>query len=174
MVRADVERGAPDLAQVFNEHAPFVWRTLRRLGLSPADADDATQEVFLVVHRKLRDFENRSSLRTWIYGICVRVAFAALRRARAPHAGLEPSPSQAPDEHVAMREARALLDRALSVLDDDKRAVFVLFEIEQLPMAEVAVALECPLQTAYSRLHAARARVTEAIEALRCAEGRGP
>jgi RNA polymerase sigma-70 factor (ECF subfamily) len=165
----------PDLAALFREHAPFVWRTLRRLGLSPADADDATQEVFLVVNRKLADFEGRSSVRTWLYGISVRTAFSSRRRARpAPAPEPEPSSVAAPDEQVALAEARAMLDRALEQLDPDKRAVFVLYELERLSMAEIAEALGCPLQTAYSRLHAARARVTETVAKLAKPEGSGP
>jgi RNA polymerase sigma-70 factor (ECF subfamily) len=66
------------------------------------------------------------------------------------------------EEDVALHQARAELDRILDTLSDDKRAVFVLYEIEELPMAEVAAAVGCPLQTAYSRLHAARQEV-EAI-----------
>src|SRR4051794_24550066 len=62
------------LAAVFEEHARFVWRTLRRLGVSAADADDICQEVFLVVHRRLAGFDNRSGMRAWLYGICARRA----------------------------------------------------------------------------------------------------
>jgi RNA polymerase sigma-70 factor (ECF subfamily) len=158
----------PDIEQLFREHGPFVWRTLRRLGLSETDADDLCQEVFLVAMRRLDSFEHRSSLSTWLYGISVRVAVAHRRRASTqreqPWASPPDVPTQSgPHEAVSDRQAREILDRALDVLDDDKRAVFVLFELEQLPMAEVARALDCPLQTAYSRLHAARDHVTSFI-----------
>jgi RNA polymerase sigma-70 factor, ECF subfamily len=154
----------PGFASVFEELAPFVWRALRRLGVADADVDDVCQEVFLVVHRRLDSFEARSSLRTWIYGICLRAASEYRRR---PHHRREEATSSPPepivaarqDEELDRRRALAALDAALDTLDDEKRAVFVLFEIEQVPMQEVAEAAGCPLQTAYSRLHAARRKV---------------
>lgn len=153
--------------EVFRQNAPFVWRTLRRLGVREADVDDVCQEVFVVVHRKLADFEGRSSLRTWIYGICIRTASAHRRLARHREVPTEVPPeieaAGTPHESLARRRALEALDRALAELDDDKRAVFVLYEIEELGMAEVAEIVGCPLQTAYSRLHAARDKVQAAL-----------
>lgn len=125
----------------------------------------------MVVHRKIHEFEGRSQLRTWVYGICVYTASDYRKRARRrPEFATETPPEQvAPDNparSLADAEARATLDRILDTLDDDKRAVFVLFEIEQLPMSEVVAAVGCPLQTGYSRLHAARAHIREAIARL--------
>lgn len=164
------------VGEVFREHAPFVWRALRRLGVREADVEDVCQEVFVVVHRRLPEFEGRSSVRTWVYGICVRVASdwrkrAHVRRELATDDAPEPPPSSRrglprdPEGDHARREARAILDRMLDELDEDKRAVFVLYEIEQLTMNEVAEAVGCPLQTAYSRLHAARKIVETQIAA---------
>jgi len=158
-----------ELERIFREHGAFVWRALRRLGVSSADVDDACQEVFVVVHRRLADYEGRSTLRTWLYGIAVRVAAAQRRRSHVRHEipteePLADAPSTADPEGAASdREALAMLDRALDALDDDKRAVFVLFEVEGLDMHEVAEALACPLQTAYSRLHAARKEVERSM-----------
>jgi len=156
----------PPLAQIFREHAPFVWRGLRRLGIPESDVEDVCQEVFVVVHRKLGDFEGRSSLRTWIYGICARTASDYRRSGRVRREVVTDTPPEAPQDGgqqdaLALKQARATLDRILDELDDDKRAVFVLYEIEELTMAEVSEAIGCPLQTAYSRLHAAR-KVVEA------------
>lgn len=153
-----------DVEQLFREHGPFVWRSLRRFGLSETDADDVCQEVFVVVFRRLSEFEHRSSMRTWLYGISVRLALAHRRRAHTKRELPTATPPEVvspdgPHDKLADREARELLDRALDALDDDKRAVFVLYEVEQLPMNEIARAVECPLQTAYSRLHAAREQV---------------
>ena len=153
---------------VFRAHAPSVWRALRRLGVREPDIEDQCQEVFLVVHRKLPEFEGRSKLSTWIYGICVRVASDYRRRAHVRRERgedhLPEGRQSAPQIHDLERaQARAMLDAALAALDDDKRAVFVLFEIEQIPMTEVAEAVACPLQTAYSRLYAARKHVTETL-----------
>ncbi len=161
MTVTQTDTHAPDLASVFRAHGPFVWRVLRKLGIPEADVPDLCQEVFVVVHRKLPEFEGRSSLTTWLYGICLRTASDHRRRARVRREevtdrvpeGRESAP-QAKD--LARRQARALLDAALEDLDEDKRAVFVLYEIEELTMAQVAEAVGCPLQTAYSRLYAAR------------------
>lgn len=156
------------LEDVFREHAPFAWRALRRLGVPEADVEDVCQEVFVVVHRKLAEFEGRSSLRTWIYGICARTASDYRRSGRVRREVVTDAPPEVAAEGgqhdaVALRQARARLDRILDSLDDDKRAVFVLYEIEELTMAEVAEALGCPLQTAYSRLHAARKLVEAGV-----------
>jgi RNA polymerase sigma-70 factor, ECF subfamily len=154
-------------ADVFRENVPYAWRCLRRLGVAEKDVEDVCQEVFLVVHRRLDEFQEGSSLRAWIYGICVRKAsehrrLAYQRRERVediPEGAVEPAQSDAIDK----RRALELLDRTLAALDDDKRAVFVLYEIEGLTMNEIATAIECPLQTAYSRLHAARKHVEAAF-----------
>ncbi|WP_146210199.1 RNA polymerase sigma factor [Vitiosangium sp. GDMCC 1.1324] len=161
--------------QVYAESAPFVWRTLRRLGVREADLEDVSQEVFVVVHRRLADFDGSSAVRTWLFGICRRVAADYRKRA---HIRRETAVSELPDgaqppeqvEVVARRQARALLDRILDGLDEDKRAVFVLFELEQWPMSEVAEAVGCPLQTAYARLYAGRQYVQQAVARAR-AEG---
>ena len=157
----------PSFEDVFREHAPFVWRALRRLGVSEADADDVCQEVFVVVHRKLPEFEGRSTLRTWIYGICVRTASSHRRLARHKEIAVDELPeaeaTDGPHEQATRKQALRALDRALDELDEDKRAVFVLYEVEELTMAEVAEVVGCPLQTAYSRLHAARDRVQKAL-----------
>ncbi|AKV03933.1 RNA polymerase sigma factor RpoE [Labilithrix luteola] len=167
-----------DTDRIVREYGPYVWRALRRLGVSERDADDACQEVFVVVHRKLAEYEGRGQLRTWLYGIAVRVAAAHRRRAHVrrevptENPVDEDLPSEETPEGAAIdREALAALDHALAALDDDKRAVFVLYEIEGLEMPEVAEALGCQVQTAYSRLYAARGEVERAMR--RAALGRG-
>jgi RNA polymerase sigma-70 factor (ECF subfamily) len=165
------ERAPLEVREVFHEHARYVWRALRHLGIPEADVEDLCQEVFVVVQRKLSEFEGRSELRTWLYGICLRVASDHRRRAHVRHEHPHPDPSEGlatselgPEAQVAARSAlRALLDQ----LDDDKRDVLVLYELEGLTMKEVAEVVGCPLQTAYSRLHAARDRLTAIVTARR-------
>jgi RNA polymerase sigma-70 factor (ECF subfamily) len=163
--------------RVFREHTPYVWRALRRLGVRAVDVEDVCQEVFMTVHRRLDTFEGRSSLRTWIYGVCVRTAgaYREKRRRRPEEMSDAPEPSVPPHqlEDLERRRAIDLLDAILDRLDDDKRAVFVLYEIEGVPMAEVAEAVGCPLQTAYARLYAARDRFEAAVHRAR-AGGRIP
>lgn len=162
----DLAESAPSVEAIFREHAPYVWRVLRRLGVEEGDAEDVCQEVFLVVHRRLDSFDRTCALRTWLYGICIRAASDHRRR---PHRRREsPAGDELPEvgspaaqeDEVDRRRARDRLDAALDALDDAKRAVFVLYEIEGLLMPEVATIVGCPLQTAYSRLHAARKIVT--------------
>ena len=166
-----------DTASVFREHAAYAWRVLRRLGVDERDVEDVCQEVFIVVHRRLPEFEGRSSLRTWVYGVCVRVASDYRRRAGHRREIVTDAPPEQlslddPQRELAGREARAQLDAILSELDDDKRAVFVLHEIEQVTMSEIAEVVGCPVQTAYSRLHAARAKVAKAVTRLHEDAGR--
>jgi RNA polymerase sigma-70 factor, ECF subfamily len=151
----------------FRAHAPYVWRLLRRLGLRETEAEDGCQEVFLVVHKKLSAFRGSTPLRTWIYAIATRVASEQRRRPYRRHEELagddlpERSAPASQEDDVELRRALDRLDLALDRLDHDKRAVFVLFEIEEMPMAEVAATVGCPLQTAYARLYAARRIVQE-------------
>ncbi|MFI5306926.1 MAG: RNA polymerase sigma factor [Polyangiales bacterium] len=158
-----------EVASVIREHAPFVWRALRHLGAPDAQLDDLCQDVFVVIFRKLPAFEGRSSLRTWIFGICRNVAKSAARqRGRLREALGEPVPETAVPElqtgAIARQQVRAQLDQALRALPEPMRMVFVLFEIECMPSNEVAEALGCPPSTVYSRLYAARARVYAALE----------
>jgi RNA polymerase sigma-70 factor (ECF subfamily) len=150
------------LRQVFDEHAAYVGRTLRYLGVGEAEIADGVQETFLVVDAQLASFEGRSSMRTWLRQICVRIAMSQRRKhARRRETALDPDAPGAPvDAGPAPRqETRELLQRLLDKLDDDQRAVFVLYEVEEMSMREVAEAVGCPLQTAYSRYQAARATV---------------
>jgi RNA polymerase sigma-70 factor (ECF subfamily) len=153
--------GSPAFAEVFRRHLPYVWRVLRSLGVPPAEVEDLCQDVFIVVHRRLPDFEGRSSLSSWIYGICWRVWQDQRRRpyrqreraaSEVPEVVAEATQGDAAAHHQTLERLGAILDR----LDAGKRTVFVLYEIEQLTMKEVAQVVSCPLQTAYTRLHAAR------------------
>lgn len=163
--------GSPTFHEVYEAQAAFVWRTLRRLGVPPADVEDAAQEAFIVIHRKLSGFEGRASLKTWCFGVCLRVASDWRKKAHLRReTGIEEAPERTSSGEtalrgIAMRQARTRLDALLDGLDEDKRAVFVLFELEQLPMQEVAEAVGVPLQTAYARLYAARRAIEAAVGA---------
>lgn len=166
------DRARPDLTTIFREHGRYVYAVLRSLGVRKADLEDAFQEVFVVVHRKLDSYEDRGSLRAWVYGICVRVAIHVRRRRagkREVDADTAPEPVDptTPIDQLSDHQGRQILYSILDELDDDKRAVFVLYELEELTMPEVAQSLDCPVQTAYSRLRAARTAVHEAIVRFR-------
>lgn len=155
------------LEEIFRAEVPYVARALRYFGVPDRDLADVCQEVFLVVHRKLPEFEYRSTIRTWLFRICQRSAADYRKRAHVRREIVveEPRSGAAMEGDVFTQplEARRELLRALDMLDDAKRDVFVLFEIEGFDMKEVAEILHCPLQTAYSRLHAARRILAAAL-----------
>lgn len=146
------------IGRLYEEHADAVFRALRRWGVRDSAADDALQEVFLIASRKLAEFEGRSTHRTWLFGIALRVA-RGVRRVRSHDAigDEEPEAQQAPlDEKVdAMRAAR-LLDQLLADLDDAQREVFVMADLHDLSAPEIAEITGANVNTIYSRLRLAR------------------
>jgi RNA polymerase sigma-70 factor (ECF subfamily) len=164
----------PGLPEIYGLHADFVFRNLRRLGVHESNIDDAVQDVFLVVHRRLGDFEARAQVTTWLFGIVLRVAQSYRRSAMRRRARLTDTPSdeveqipttssEGPAELLERREASQLLHRLLDELDDDKRAILVCIELEQMTVPEAAESLGLNLNTAYGRLRAARAAFNEAV-----------
>jgi RNA polymerase sigma-70 factor (ECF subfamily) len=161
-----------DFRAIFDAHGLFVLRTLRKLGVPKADIPDLCQDIFVVVHRRLGDYDGRASLRTWIYAICIRTASSYRRsiRARREETCANPEPEGHMNEvgrqdlDLDARRAVAEVRTLLAALDDEKRKVVVLHEIEGLSMSQIAGALGCPLQTAYSRLHAARKAMRTSLE----------
>jgi RNA polymerase sigma-70 factor (ECF subfamily) len=159
---------------LYDEHFAFVWRSLRRLGVEVTSLDDAVQDVFVVVHRRLDTFEKRSSARTWLFGIVLRVARTHRRSAQRKRghglvqeeaAATEGVADTAPDpfESAARAEAVRLLYTILDELDDDKREVLVLADLEQVSVPEIAELLDANVNTVHSRLRAARTQVAEAL-----------
>ena len=155
----------PSLAAVYETHFRYVWRCLRSLGVLDAQLEDALQDVFMVVQRKLDDFDGRAELRTWLYAIALRIARKYRDRSRREPAPLEAARESQPDlvlgassERAALHQERLALARAaLEVLSDDQREVFVLARVEQMSAPEIAGILTVPVNTVYSRLRAARA-----------------
>jgi RNA polymerase sigma-70 factor, ECF subfamily len=162
-----VKGGALTLEQVYAEHHDFVWRSVQRLGIPSAIADDAVHDVFLVVARRLVEFEGRSSIRTWLFAIAIRVA-QRHRRTRARQARKEEALKGATIDAIApsgeeRRAAADLVHRLLATLPEDRRAVFILIELEGLTAPEVAEAFALKLPTVYSKLRAARIALEAAI-----------
>lgn len=167
----------PDFDEVYAEHADTVWRNLLRMGLRPPALEDALQDVFLVVHRRLGDFEQRSALKTWIIGITLRVASDHLRRSRRLwqlHGELSPELPDGgrndPGELAAERQAVRLLHAALAELDEPKRAVFILSEIEEMSAREIAGIVGVSVNTVASRLKAARHKFSAVLRRYRARE----
>lgn len=161
--------GSLTFKTLFSEHADFVWRALRRHGVPERELDDARQEVFIVVFRRLSTFEGRSSMRSWMYGIAVRVAMSMRRRAFFRRELLN---VPQPEEHAthdmfetyAQKQALERLKVALSSLRHAQREVFVLYELEGMTIAETAAAMGVPENTALYRLYAARRALSSRLQ----------
>lgn len=155
---------------IYEDHFRFVWSTLLRLGVPRHAVEDASQETFLVVHRRLGDFEGRGSPRAWLFGIARRVAFRVRRtqdrRRRKISALRTELPWSTPlDEAVAQRQLSALLLDALDELDDDKRVALTLHVFEEMSGPKVAELLGLNVDTAYSRIKAGRRALKEVLGA---------
>lgn len=169
------EAARPTFSAVYRQHAAFVRRSLRHMDVPPAGLDDALHDTFLVVHRRLEDFDGRRSLRSWLYGIARRVALhhrrRGVRRDRREQQAPTPMAVVPPDEELARREAAQWVEAFVASLDPAQREVFVLCEVEGLPAPEVAAATGTKLNTVYSRLRLARRRFERAVERRAKKEG---
>lgn len=161
-----------ELVGLYRDHFQFVWRSARRLGVPPASVDDVVQDVFLVVARRLAEFRGEAAVKTWLFAITLRVVrehrrttFRHLRRVEAMAGSAPPATS----DPAARSDAQRLLLRLLDRLDDDRRSVYVLAELEGLTAQEIADGLRLNVNTVYSRLRAARAQLERALTE---AEGR--
>lgn len=150
------------LKRVVTQHFDFVWRTLRRLGIPEGDADDGAQQVFLITSRKLAQVEP-DKIRGFLFGVARRVARDMRRKSGAraqtlPLAAHEVSDEGLlPDEAEDLRRQRLWLDATLDKLDETLRVVFVLSDIDEVPMREIAQMLSIPQGTVASRIRRARA-----------------
>lgn len=173
--------------EIYASHFAFVFRTARRLGVPDAALDDAVQDVFLVVHRRRDELRWSSSIETLLFGITLRVAKDHRRATQRRHAHLpevarpdaldevrDGDQTGLPDDHLERRQAREILHAVLDQLDDDKRAMLISVELEQMTVPEVAQAMGVKLNTAYTKLRAARQDFDKALARYRAstAEGR--
>lgn len=167
--------GASGFAELFRAQCPYVVHSLRRLGVREADLEDVAHEVFLVVHRTFASYDPSRPLRPWIFGIALRVAsdyrrLAHVRR-ETPTDDVEPTDAPAlgadtPHEALVRKQTQERVLAALDKIPLDRRAVFLLHDMNGHTMPEVAEALAIPLNTAYTRLRTARAEFREAYERL--------
>jgi RNA polymerase sigma-70 factor (ECF subfamily) len=164
-----VAGGLPfDFDAVYEEYFDFVWRTARRLGVPDASAEDVAQDVFLVVHRRQADYEPRTPIKYWVFGIVSRVVADHRRtywRKEARNLPLEvdldggethPATGPTPNEQAEHAEAFRLVVRLLDELDSEKREVMVLAQFEEMSAVEIAECLGLNVNTVYGRLRAAR------------------
>lgn len=172
----------PAFSQIYQTYFNFVWASARRLGVGASEIDDVVQEIFIVIHGRLGSLENPESLRSWIYGIVRRTVSTFHRAKRAKvvantqlnlgeelTVSLAPSPQELAEQSDQVR----LLWSLLEGLDPAKREVFVLAELDEMTVPEVAAALEIPLNTAYSRLRMARQELEAALLRLNARHSSG-
>ncbi len=163
------------LAALYAEHADFVVRVARQLGAPASELEDLVHDVFLVVQRRLGEYHaERGSMRAWLYGICRNLVLHHHRGRTRAESRLRllpgPAPRPGPDEDVATAQALAAVQGFLDGLDEGRRMVFGLIDIEGMRAPEVAQALGLNLNTVYSRLRLARGQFERYIERLQ----RGP
>lgn len=159
-----VPDGTPGFRAIYEEHFEFVWRQLRRLGVRGSDATDLTQKVFLTVHLRLGEFENRSPIRGWLYGICRRAASdyrrsAAIRRevlVDATELDAEWREGTGPFADADSRDTAEIAETVLDRLPEYQRLVFVKFELEEMSGDEISALLNVSVGTVRSRLRLAR------------------
>ncbi len=162
--------------QVYRGTAPLVLRSLRRL-LPRELVADAVQDVYIIVARRLGEFEGRSKTSTWIYAIVLKVASdhrrARRRQERRVSAlAAEPPPStSSPEQHAERSSGVRLLHRVLADMQEELREVFVLADLEELPGSEIAIVLGLNPNTMYSRLRAARAEFNVLVRRAKAREG---
>lgn len=154
----------PDFETIYDQYFRFVWISARRLGVGPDAIDDVVQEVFIVIHSKLQTVRQPESLRSWIYGIVRRTASGYRRAGRkqqdvfalTAEEGMVATGQPSPLDLTERRSQLELLSSLLASLSETKREVFILAELEEMTVPEIAAALEIPVNTAYSRLRHAR------------------
>jgi RNA polymerase sigma-70 factor (ECF subfamily) len=170
------QRAPLDAEALFLMHAAFVASFLHRLGTPRSEVDDLVQEVFLVAHRKGGYVPGAAQPRTWLAAIALRIARASRRalgrRLESPdeHALAAVAARQDPCASAEVRQSLARVQHALDALDLEHRAAFVLYELEGESCDSIAVTLDVPVGTVYSRLHHARRRFLAAYAALGGAE----
>jgi len=166
-----------DFDAVYAGNFAFVWRNLRRQGVPESQLRDAAQEVFLVVHRRLGDFEGRAPLRSWLFSIVTRVARQNRRTRRRKELPDVDDPEYVadttnpdPEGQAERGESLRLVLELLGELDEGKRDVFVLSDLEDMTVPEIAAAVNANVNTVYSRLRAARSELRRALQRRRVHE----
>ena len=175
-IHPDVTEPATEAAggfeALYNQYFDFVWRNLLRMGVDPSWVEDAAQDTFVVVHRRFADLLPTASASAFLYGVALRVARDYRRRARrkgtdALNTETTVSADADPFDHAANAEAARFVETFLTTLDEDKRAVFALCELEGMTVPEVSESLGVKLNTVYSRLRAGRERFHLYVDAMK-------
>lgn len=156
--------------EIYERHFAFVWKNLRRLGTAPENLDDATQDVFVVIHRHLAEQSRYTSVQAWLCGISVRVAKDYRRRRSRKEGNLEPLSHDnvdgghpSPFDNAAQSEAVRLFEALVAQLAEEHQTIFVLAELEQMTAKAIGEALNLNMNTVNSRLRAARSHFEKLV-----------
>jgi RNA polymerase sigma-70 factor (ECF subfamily) len=169
------------LAEIYDKYFDFVWRNARRLGVLEASADDVTQDVFMIVQRRMDDYDGRASMQGWIFGILLRVVRdhrRSFQRKGARHVPLEQdvngdtgfAHTPSPIEQLERAQRVRLVEQLLSELDEDKRSLLIISELEEWTLREIAQFYGSNINTIYSRLRAAKRAFEQAYERSKSAK----
>jgi RNA polymerase sigma-70 factor (ECF subfamily) len=167
--------GPVDFQTLYKQQLAYVWRTLRRLGVRERDLPDLVHDLFVVVFRKVSQYDPSRPVKPWLFGIAFRVVSDYRRSARYRREVLGDPPetkdhAPAADEQLAVNEAREFVTKILDELDLERRAVFVMHDLDEQPVSQIAATLDIPTATAYSRLRLAREDVAAAMKRWRARE----
>ena len=168
---------APTFRELFDTHFAYVWASLRRLGVADRDREDQANEVFFRVHQRIDEYDPTRPVRPWLFSFAVRVAseYRRLARHRVEVIGdvesLSP-PEDTSEAEILRRENRDLVIAALGEIELDKRAVFILHDLDECAVPEIAGALSIPIGTAYSRLRSARSEFAAIVRRLQARRGK--
>jgi RNA polymerase sigma-70 factor (ECF subfamily) len=163
---------AVDLGALFEEHFDYVWNALRRLGVRESDLEDLVHDVFLKVHLQREAYDPTRPFRPWVFGFAYRLAADYRRLARhrvAVHGSTEElvDPARSPEQRLQTAEQWQLLHHALESIDLERRAVFLLHDVDGEPAPRIAEVIGIPVNTVYSRLRLAREEFAAAVRRLR-------
>jgi RNA polymerase sigma-70 factor (ECF subfamily) len=175
---ASARPGVADFEEIYETTVDYVWNVVRRMGVPPSDAEDVVQEVFVAVHRRLDKFEGRAQLKTWVFSIAVHFVQHYFRRKpgdRATAKGTEihalaDQRENGPASEVERMERYDALDWVLARLDEPKRLVFVLAELEQMTLSEIGEIVGANANTVATRLRAARQGFEKALARFQARE----
>jgi RNA polymerase sigma-70 factor (ECF subfamily) len=177
-----LDGGIPSFDDIYEQYFAFVWRSARRLGIVDSALEDIVQEVFLVVHRRLKTLESGARTRSWLFGIVVRVVSDARRSLRRKPANLGGkarsgfdvdwvvTSAPCPEDSLARAEAQRVVGSLLDAMTDQRRQVFILAELEQMSVPDIAAAVRANVNTVYSRLRAARADFERGVARARASD----
>ena len=171
------ETPRPAFRDIFESELSFLWNTLRRFGVADRDLEDVAHDVFVVVDRHLCDYDPTRPLRPWLFAIAFRCASDYRKLARHRHEALTTAdveradPGERVDDALIGLEEKNLARRALLTVPEERRAVLILYDFDEVPMNDIAEALGIPLKTAYSRLRVGRDELVAAARRLQ-KEGR--